>query len=937
MAKFFIDRPIVAMVISILMVIIGLVAIAQLPIAQYPNIAPPEMLLTTNYPGADAVTLEQSVATPIEQQMSGVDNMLYMYSTSQTSGTEMNLRVSFDIITDPNIDQVLVNMRYSQASSQLPQDVVNQGVTVKKSVLSPLALFVLHSPKGTYDELFLSNYAYVNLNDPMTRVPGIGQVTVFGANKYAIRFWVNPDTLAKLDITVNEIVRALQAQNTVNPAGQLGGKPVPRGQEFTYTVLAQGRLASVEDFENVVVRATPDGSIVRVRDVARVELGEQSYYRDARLNGRPAAGIAIYQLPGSNAVETMQAAMKPMDEVSGPVVAIALVMAAVFIPTAFIPGITGRMYQQFAVTIAVSVLISAFNALTLSPALSALLLRPRREMRGPLGLFFRGFNRVFERVMGGYLDGSRFLIRKAAFAILLLLGAAAVSGLLGIRLPGGFVPEEDQGYVYANVQLPLAASLDRTAAVNDKLDAIFKTQPGIKYYTGVAGFSLLSLVSTTYNGFYFVSLEPWDQRNEKGLTADVIIRDLNRRLAGVPAAQAFAFAPPAVPGIGTAGGVTFVLEDRAGKDPAFLAESTDKFLEAARKRPEFSLVFTTLLPSVPQLFAEVDRDKVLKQGIELSSVYQTLQAFLGGTFVNYFNRFGRVWQVYVQAEGDFRTRAENVGQFYVRNARGEPVPLSTLVSIKPVSGPEFTTRFNEYRAAQINGLLAPGFTTRQGMRALEEVFAQTMSRDMGFDYSGMSFQEQVASQGVPASAVIGFSVLVVFLLMAALYESWTLPFGVLLGTPIAVLGAVGALWLGRLELDVFSQIGLLMVIGLAAKNAILIVEFSKEEYEHGASLVDAALAGARVRLRPILMTAFAFILGVLPLVISKGAGANSRQILGTTVLGGMLAATLIAIFAIPVTFYVSERFRGESEKAPLPHPGLAPISGGTGGGRSADR
>src|SRR5213594_1956383 len=529
MARFFIDRPIVAMVISILMVIIGLVAMAQLPIAQYPNIAPPEMLLTANYPGADAVTLEQSVATPIEQQMSGVDNMLYMYSTSQTSGTEMNLRVSFDITTDPNIDQVLVNMRYSQASSQLPQDVVNQGVTVKKSVLSPLALFILHSPKGTYDELFLSNYAYVNLNDPMTRVPGVGQVLVFGANKYAIRFWVNPDTLAKLDITVNEIVRALQAQNTVNPAGQLGGKPVPRGQEFTYTVLAQGRLASVEDFENVVVRATPDGSIVRVRDVARVELGEQSYYRDARLNGRPAAGIAIYQLPGSNAVETMKAAtklmeeakarfpddldyvtaldttlavsagiheivktlvealalvvivvfiflqgfratlipllavpvslvgtfmvfpllgfsintlslfglvlaiglvvddaivvveavehhieqgmsprdaaLKAMDEVSGPVVAIALVMAAVFIPTAFIPGITGRMYQQFAVTIAVSVLISAFNALTLSPALSALLLRPKREMRGPLGWFFRGFNRVFERVMGGYHGG----------------------------------------------------------------------------------------------------------------------------------------------------------------------------------------------------------------------------------------------------------------------------------------------------------------------------------------------------------------------------------------------------------------------------------------------------------------------------------------------------------------------------------------------------
>src|SRR5258705_3715943 len=586
--------------------------------------------------------------------MSGVDNMLYMYSTSQTSGTEMNLRVSFDITTDPNIDQVLVNMRYSQASSQLPQDVVNQGVTVKKSVLSPLALFILHSPKGTHDELFLSNYAYINLNDPMTRVPGVGQVQIFGANKYAIRFWVNPDTLAKLDITVNEIVRALQAQNTVNPAGQVGSKPVPRGQEFTYTVLAQGRLASVEDFENVVVRATPDGSIVRVRDVARVELGEQAYFREARLNGRPGAFIAIYQLPGSNAVETMQAAtklmeeakarfpqdldyvtaldttlavtagireivitlvetlvlvaivvfiflqgfratlipllavpvsllgtfmgfpllgfsintlslfglvlaiglvvddaivvveaveqhiqqglsprdaaLKAMDEVSGPVVAIALVMAAVFIPTAFIPGITGRMYQQFAVTIAVSVLISAFNALTLSPALSALLLRPRREMRGPLGGFFRAFNRWFARATNGYVGACGHLIRKSAFSMLLLPVFALFAGLVVSRLPGGFVPDEDQGYFYLNVQLPLAASLQRTAAVNDKLDAIVEQTSCVQYYTGVAGFSLLSFAYTTYNSFYFVTLQDWDQRNKKGLTADVIIRDLNRRL-----------------------------------------------------------------------------------------------------------------------------------------------------------------------------------------------------------------------------------------------------------------------------------------------------------------------------------------------------------------------------------------------------------------------
>jgi HAE1 family hydrophobic/amphiphilic exporter-1 len=1032
MAQFFINRPIVAMVISILMVLVGIVVMVQLPIAQYPNIAPPEILLRATYPGADALTLEQAVATPIEQQMSGVDKMLSMYSTSQTSGGQMQLRVNFDLTTDPSTDQVLTNLRYAQAASQLPPDVVNQGVTVTKSVTSPLGLFVLYSPQGTYDALFLSNYASINLNDPLTRVPGIGQVQIFGAGKYAIRLWVNPDTLGKLDITVNEIVSALQAQNTVNPAGQVGADPVPPGQEFTYAVRAQGRLVSVENFENVVVRARPDGSLVRVRDVARVELGAQTYNQQGRLNGRPAVLVAIYQLPGSNALDTMKAAtklmeeakarfpqdldyvtaldttravsagiqeivktlfealalvvlvvflflqsfratlipllavpvalvgtfmlfpllgfsintlslfglvlaiglvvddaivvveavehhieqglapraaaFKAMEEVSGPVVAIALILAAVFVPTAFIPGITGRMYQQFAVTIAVSVLISAFNALTLSPALAALLLRPKRERRGPLGWFFRGFNRWFAQVMRGYLDGSHFLLRKAAFSMLLLVVVAAVAGLISARLPGGFVPDEDQGYLFLNVQLPPAASLQRTAAVNDKLDAILQATPGVKYATGIAGFSLLSFASTTYNAFYFLTLEDWEARDKRGLTAAVIMRELNGRLRGFPDAQAFAFAPPVIPGIGTSGGVTFMLEDRAGRDPAFLAANMVAFLAAARQRPEFALLFTTLLPSVPQLFAEVDRDKVLKQGINLASVYQTLQAFMGSTFVNYFNQFGRVWQVYVQAEGAYRTRAEHVGQFYVRNATGQAVPLSTLVTMKSSYGPEFTNRFNAYRAAQINGVLAPGYSTRQGMQALEAVFAQTMPRDMGFDYAGMSFQEQVASRGVPASAIFGLSLLVVFLLMAALYESWTLPFGVLLGTPIAVLGAVGALWLRHFALDVFSQVGLLMVIGLAAKNAILIVEFAKDAYERGLPLVDAALEGVRLRRRALFMTSFAFILGCVPLWTAAGAGAAGRRILGTVVIGGMLTDTLIASFLIPVSFYVSERF-----------------------------
>src|SRR5436309_1353118 len=928
MAKFFINRPIVAMVISILMVIIGLVAMVQLPIALYPNIAPPEILLTARYPGADAVTLEQSVATPIEQQMSGVDNMLYMYSLNQAAGSQMQLRVDFDVNTDPSVDQVLVNLRYSQAVSQLPPDVVNQGVAIIKSVTSPLGLFVLYSPKGTYDALFLANYAYVNINDPMTRVPGIGQVQIFGASQYAIRLWVNPDTLAKLDITVNEIASALQAQNTVNPAGQLGGDPIPRGQEFTYTVLAQGRLASLSEFENVVVRARPDGALVRVKDVARVELGAQNYIRRGRLNGQPAAIIAVYQLPGSNAIDAMRGATKLMDEMKKRFPADLDYVTALDTTLAVSAGIREivktLVEALLLVVLVVFIFLQGFRA-TLIPLLAVPVALVGAFMVFPL----LGFS-INTLTLFGLVLAIGLVVDDA------IVVAAAVSGLIGIRLPGGFVPEEDQGYVFANVQLPLAASLDRTAAVNDKLDAILKTQAGIKYYTGVAGFSLLSLVTTTYNSFYFITLDDWDARNKVGLTADVIIRQLNQKLAGVAEAQAFAFSPPAIPGIGTSGGVTFMLEDRSGKDPAFLAEQTEKFLAAARKRPEFARLFTTLLPSVPQFFAEVDRDKVLKQGIALTSVYQALQAFLGGAFVNSLNQYGRVCQVYVQAEGQFRTQADNVGRFYVRNAAGQPVPLSTLVRMREVNGPEFTTRFNEYRAAQINGLLAPGFSTRQGMRALEEVFAQTMPRDMGFDYSGMSFQEQVASQGVPATAVFGFSVLVVFLLMAALYESWTLPFAVLLATPIAMFGALGALWLRRFELDVFSQIGLLMVIGLAAKIAILIVEFAKVAYEGGMPLVDAALEGVRVRRRALFMTSFAFILGCVPLWAAAGAGAVGRQILGTVVIGGMLTDTLIASLFISVSFYVSERFRREPEKGRLPDAGPGPISGGTNGPASAD-
>ncbi len=843
------------------------------------------------------------------------------------------------------------------------------------------------------------------------------------------------------------MVSAIQSQNTVNPAGQVGSEPAPKGQEYTYSVRAQGRLTSPEEFGQIVVRESPGGAVVRLKDVARIELGAQNYSVLGRLNGKPGAIIAAYQLPGSNAVQAADglkklmadvktrfphdmdyvvsldttqavtqgmkeivitlviaivlviivvyiflqgwratlipllavpvslvgtfmffplfgfsvntlslfglvlaiglvvddaivvveaverhieegltpkaAALQAMEEISGPVVGIALVLSAVFIPTAFIPGITGRLYQQFAVTIAISVILSAFNALTLSPALAALLLRPRTLSGGFLKRLFGWFNRGFANATNAYVRFCGVLIRKSAFALILLVVFGAAAGFFGNKVPSSFLPDEDQGYLYINLQLPNAASLQRTDEVARKIEDVLANTPGVQYTTSVVGFSLLSFVRTSYNGFFFVTLKPWDERKSRAQQFQEIKQRINQQLSQIPEGIAFSFSPPAIPGVGTSGGFTFALEDRAGRDVQFLAFNLQTFLTAARKRPEIAGLNTTFLPSVPQQFIDVDRDKVIKQGVPISDVYKTIQAFMGGLFINYFNRFGRQWQVYIEAEGDYRTRAENVGQFFVRNNKNEMVPLSALTRFEPRPGPEFTMRFNEYRAAQINGAAAPGYSAGQAMAALEEVFAQTMPREMGYDYMGMSFQEKKAQQDVPPAAVFGFSLLFVFLILAALYESWSLPFSVLLSTPVAVFGAFTILWLRRtvlsaflpsymvqIEGDVYSQIGLVMLIGLAAKNAILIVEFAKDEYEKGKPLVDAALEGARLRLRPILMTSFAFILGTVPLWTATGAGSVARQIMGTTVIGGMLAASFIGIFFIPAVFYVVEKWSG---------------------------
>jgi HAE1 family hydrophobic/amphiphilic exporter-1 len=1042
MARFFVNRPIVAMVISIVIVLLGVVAMSGLPVAQYPEIVPPMVQVNTTFVGASATDVEASVATPLEQKMNGVENMIYMKSTNANDGT-LSLKVTFDVGTDLDMANVL------------PQSVKNYGVSVKKSLAFPLLIVTLRSPNGTYDSDFLSNYASINVVDSIARISGVGQVTLAGGSDYAMRIWLRPDRVARLGLTVPDIVGAINQQNQLSPAGQIGGPPAAPGTEYTYTVRTQGRLLNEEEFGEIIVRSNPDGSQVLLKDVARIALGTQLYNSIGRLDGQPAAVLLIYQIPGTNALavadrikstmadlqqrfprdmdygisldttlpvtegiseivhtlleavvlvilvvfvflqswratliplltvpvslvgafiffpllgfsinvlsllglvlaigivvddaivvveavmhhiehgmEPKAATLKAMEEVSGPVVAIAIILAAVFVPVGFMGGITGRLYQQFAITIAISVLLSAFNALTLSPALSAMLLKPPSGKRTLLTPFYDWFNRVFGRGTDAYVGFTGILVRKMVRSLAFVVILVALTGGLVSRIPSGFVPEEDQGYVLVNTMLPDASSLERTDAVMRKAEAVLAANPAVQSYVNLTGFSLLTGAFSSNMGFSFVQLKPWHERQTPRTQARAVAFSLNRAFAQqIPEAVVVAFGPPAIPGLGSGAGFTMQLQDRGGHSPQYLAEQAQQFIAAARKRPEIGRVSTVYRASVPQIYADIDRAKVLKTGVPLADVNTTLGALLGSAYVNDFNRFGRVYKVFVQAEPEFRKDPKQLGLFFVRGRSGEMVPLDTLVTTRPTSGPEFTNRFNLYRSAEVTGVPAAGYSSAQALSALEQVASEVLPPEMGYEWSDMSYQEKKAP-GVATTFTL--AILLVFLVLAAQYESWTLPFSVLLGTPFAAFGAFFGLWAMRFVSpsyvnNVFAQIGLILLIGLAAKNAILIVEFAKMRHEQGKDVVAAALEAAKLRFRPILMTAFAFILGVTPLVRAGGAGAEGRKVMGMAVFSGMLIATVLGVCLIPVLFVAVEKLGGSKPGASPPAPPPAADGGG---------
>jgi HAE1 family hydrophobic/amphiphilic exporter-1 len=1044
MAEFFIRRPIVAMVISIVTCIVGLVSLSRLPISEYPNVSPTLIQVTSTYRGAAAEAVMESVATPIESKVNGVDKLLYLQSYSANDG-KMTLNVTFDVGTDVDIMQVNTQNRVGQAEAQLPDAVKREGVITNRSSPDILLAIGISSPKGTYDGVFLGNYADINLVDQIKRVRGVGDVKNFTAQDYSMRIWLDPEKLASLGITPTDISNAIKEQNAQSPAGRIGAEPAPPGQEGQFNVRALGLLKDPKEFEEIIIRSSADGQQVKIRDVGRVELGAMTYDLRARLNKAPAGALGVYLAPGANALDTadnvkkileeaklrfppdmdyeitldstlpikasmesivhtlfeaiilvlivvyiflqsfratiipmltvpvsllgvfiafpllgfsvntltmfglvlaigivvddaivvveavqhhiehglspVDATRKAMQEVSGPVVAIALILCAVFVPVAFMGGVTGRLYQQFAITIAVSVIFSAINALTLSPALSALLLRKPTPGKGPIAWFFRKFNAFFDWIIDRYGRIIGGLTRKATFSMLILVIVCGGIWGLGKVVPGGFIPDEDKGYLFVSIELPEGASLQRSDEVLKQVEEIVNNTHGVRSALALSGMNILNNLNVPNAALMFIGLEDWEERKTPELHAKAIAAEWNKQFAAIPAARIFAFGPPALPGYGNVSGFTMQLQDRSGGTVEELAAMVSQVQAAAAKRPEIGRLSTTFNPVTPQVRVELDREKARTLGVPVDSVFQTLQSYLSGLYVNDFVKFGRVYKVFLQAEPEYTSKPDDIGKFYVRNNDGGMVPLSTLVSVSKVSGPNFVTRFNLYRSAEMMGAPAPGFSSAQSLKAMEEVMAE-MPSNVGYEWSGLTLQEK-KSEG-QAGLIFGMAVVFVFLLLAAQYESWSLPFAVLLSVPTVILGTMIGLLLRNFEMNVYAQVGLVMLIGLAAKNAILIVEFAKMKRDEGVPTLQAALEGAKLRLRPILMTSFAFILGCVPLMLASGSGAASRATMGTGVVFGMTISTAIGLFLIPVCYVFVQKFsdrKKKDEPAPAPVPG----------------
>lgn len=1035
MYNFFIRRPIVAICIALLILLGGLFAAWRLPVAQYPNIVPPQIQITANYPGADCATVVDAVASPIEQQMSGVDGMDYMTSTSTNDGA-MTLNVLFEVGSEPNMDQVLAYLRYAESTSQLPSEVDDMGVTMRKISGPPMLLYAVTSPNGEYSGDWLANYAYINLVNPLMRVPGVGNVAVFGSGRYAMRIWLQPEKLAALQITVPEVIAAVKAQNSVNPIGKIGAEPAVKGQQTTYTVRARSRLETAEDFGQIILRS--DGqSLIRLRDVARIVLGAESYSASGRFNGKECAVLAIYQSPGSNALNTVQAVenalrqftvppgvqltlalnttesvrlgieeiistlltalvlvmavvfvflqgwratliplaavpvsiigvfivlavlgmeintvclmglvlaiglvvddavvvveavqnhidagenvqaatRRAMKEVAGPIAATALVLSAVFFPSMLLPGISGELFKQFAVTIGVSILLSAFNALSLSPAMSALLLRPAApRAKSFIGRMGDRFNAGFARIRQKYVRISGGMLRKAGMTGLLLFLVTVGLIPLGKNLPGGFLPDEDEGYFYGTLQLPYGSSLAVTEKASSTVENMLAKDPLVRGVVTVSGFNMMTGVESPNNSFFFVTLEPWSKRMHAGESAAALSRKLRLAMnSNVPEAIGFSMTPPPIPGVGASSDVTLMVEDRANRGEAYLSQQTDAFIAAVRKRPEIAAVDNFMAPSTPQIFLRLDEEKALMQGVNIAEAYETLQAFLGSMFVNYFNRFGYQWQVYIQADAPARMDLSGLRALYLSGTGGGQIPLDSLIEVRRIEGPDFLIRQNMYNSSMLDIAAAEGYTSSQVMNAVEEVFRTVMPSDMGYSYTGMSYQQKKQSEGMGAGTLFALSSVFIYLILASLYESWSLPLSILLSVPLAVAGALGALLASRLDMSLYAEIGMIMLIALAAKNAILVVQFGIDRLEEGDNPLKAALSAARVRLRPILMTSFAFILGCVPLTLASGAGAAARRVVGIAVIGGMSAASFIGIFFLPFAFYIIAARRRKKE------------------------